>query len=48
MPHPLTYSIEIKIQTKDNSTPKDALEYSLDKLKTDFQNLEDQFRRELK
>eukprot|EP01080_Neovahlkampfia_damariscottae_P002649 gene2649-3846_t len=48
VPHPLTYSIEIKIQTKDHSTPRDAFENSLLGLQQDFQNLEQQFRRELK
>jgi DNA-directed RNA polymerase subunit L len=48
VPHPLTFSIEIKIQTKSDTSPKEVFASSLTNLKKDFGNLEAQFKNEMK
>jgi DNA-directed RNA polymerase subunit L len=44
----LTFSIEIKIQTKSDTSPKEVFASSLTNLKKDFGNLEAQFKNEMK
>lgn len=44
VPHPLEHNIELKIQTKPNSTPRDALTSAVSTLQKDLSKLQQQFR----
>jgi len=44
-PHPLEHVIEVKIQTTEESSPKEAMVHAIDALRKEFDFLEDNVRK---
>lgn len=47
MAHPLEHNITVKIQTTQNANPGNALKYSIQTLKTDLNELKNNFEQQI-